>query len=408
MGSSLAPLFSQTIPVISALWPFGLCLLFLGMIYEVRVDYKRREFLSKQKMSLLELRLPKEITKSPLAMELLFSALHITNGDSSNMWDKLTNGKSRPGYSLEIVSVGGQVHFFIRTRTFYKKFVEAQMYAQYPGIEVVEVPDYTEGIEYDPNQIALWGCDFELAKSDVYPLKTYVDYGLDKDPKEEMKVDPMTPMIEFLGSLTHGEQIWIQFIIKAHKAEGPKKDGKSTDHWKDNAKTEIDEIRKKATPETAGDFPGFPNPTKGQNEAIAAIERNVAKLGFDCGVRAIYLADKDVFDAAHIAGMVSVFKQYNSDASNGFALKRPTAFDYPWQDFFGTKLLKKKKKIVQLYRDRLFFSDTHTKLKDREKPFVLNVESLATIFHFPGNVSQTPTFSRVLSKKAEPPANLPI
>jgi hypothetical protein len=38
----------------------------------------------------------------------------------------------------------------------------------------------------------------------------------------------------------------------------------------------------------------------------------------------------------------------------------------------------------------------------------MTTEELATIYHFPGDVSKTPTLSRITAKKAEPPANLPI
>ena len=40
-------------------------------------------------------------------------------------------------------------------------------------------------------------------------------------------------------------------------------------------------------------------------------------------------------------------------------------------------------------------------------PLVLNSEELATIYHFPGQVAETPTFKRIESKRAEPPQNLP-
>jgi hypothetical protein len=39
---------------------------------------------------------------------------------------------------------------------------------------------------------------------------------------------------------------------------------------------------------------------------------------------------------------------------------------------------------------------------------ILNTEELATIFHFPGQVSQAPSFRRVDSKVAKPPSNLPF
>ena len=35
--------------------------------------------------------------------------------------------------------------------------------------------------------------------------------------------------------------------------------------------------------------------TEGERNAIKAIERSVSKLGFDCGIRAVYLARKESF-----------------------------------------------------------------------------------------------------------------
>ena len=39
--------------------------------------------------------------------------------------------------------------------------------------------------------------------------------------------------------------------------------------------------------------------------------------------------------------------------------------------------------------------------------FVLNVEELATIWHFPGQILKVPTLERIESKEAAPPTNLP-
>lgn len=410
-----AALLTQTIDTVIALVPAMLAALFAFMAYETWVEYKSETFAAKQKYSLLEIRIPKEVNKSPLAMELFLSSLHITGGDSNTWWDKLTSGKSRPRFSLEIVSIGGDVSFFIWTRSGLRKFIESQLYAQYPGIEVREVPDYTSDIEFNPSEMNLWGFDIALNKSDVYPIKTYVDFGLDKDPKEEFKVDPITPVLEFLGSLQKGENVWIQFIVRAHKPDLKKVgESKLLDRWKEEAKEEIEKIREKTLSKTEDDKGGKPNPTKGQIEVINAIERNVSKLGFDCSGRAIYFANKDVFDGANISGLTSVFKQYSSEGLNGFKPIAVPGFDFPWQDFKGKKLIKLKQKKLNAYKERSPYNSSKgmgLKIIKDEGPayqFVFSTESLATVYHYPGNVAQTPTFARVLSKKGEPPANLPI
>ncbi|KKP87287.1 MAG: hypothetical protein UR90_C0010G0001, partial [Parcubacteria group bacterium GW2011_GWC1_35_8] len=40
--------------------------------------------------------------------------------------------------------------------------------------------------------------------------------------------------------------------------------------------------------------------------------------------------------------------------------------------------------------------------------FVLNVEEIATMWHFPGQILKVPTLERIESKEASPPTNLPM
>ena len=58
--------------------------------------------------------------------------------------------------------------------------MESQLYAQYPEIEVHEVPDYAQFVDFDPGTKSMWGNEFVLTKGDPYPIKTYIDYNLDK------------------------------------------------------------------------------------------------------------------------------------------------------------------------------------------------------------------------------------
>lgn len=402
--NNLSDLEKSVLNVLISTLPIWLPLILIIIGWKLWVMYVRALFWSKQKRILLEIKLPKEITKSPIAMEMFLVGLHQT-GREGTWYAKFWEGKARPWFSLEMVSVEGSVRFFIWTEAFFKNIIEAQLYAQYSTVEIYEVSDYTEGVFFDKDKVSLIGTNFTLTKPNAYPIKTYVDFGLDKaDTKEEYKTDPITPIIEFLGSVGKGEQAWIQILIRAHKKEQKKKGAwfEKTDSWQDEAKEEIEKIRKEATPETDSDYPAFPNPTKGQIEKIAAIERNVSKLGFDCGIRAIYIAEKDKFKPSNIGAMTGITRQFHSNNLNSFKPYEMTTFDFPWQDYKNIRVNKKKKKMLNAYKLRSYFHPPYQK-----KWFVINTEGLASIFHLPGSVAQTPTFARIVSKKAEPPSNLP-
>lgn len=385
------------------LTPLWLPPVLIVVFWKVWVTSLRAKFIANQEYKLLEIRIPREINKSPLAMEAVLNGMHQGAGETT-WFDRYVQGKIRTWFSLELVSIDGEVRFFIWTRAFFKNIVEAQVYAQYPEVEIYEVDDYTTGVTFDPNTTGVWGCDFKLVKPDPYPIKTYVDYGLDKDPKEEQKVDPLSSVLEYLGACGKGHQIWIQILIRVNKNERHKKGtwfGKTG--WRNEAKDEVEKIRKSAT-QTMGED-GFPMMllTPGQQDTLKAIERSVAKLGFDCGIRGIYIAEKDKFNATNIVGLLGTVKQFNSNMLNGFTPTRwMIPFDYPWQDYKKIRENRTKRRIIDAYRRRSWFYAPY-----KTSYYVLNTEELATIYHFPGNVAQTPTISRVSSKKAEAPPNLP-
>src|SRR3989338_9035958 len=83
-------------------------------------------------------------------------------------------------------------------------------------------------------------------KSDPYPIKTYIDYELDRDKFEEKKVDPITPTLEFLGGIGKNEQIWIQILVQANKGKkDPTTPWKGRD-WQGEAKELIAKIMEDA------------------------------------------------------------------------------------------------------------------------------------------------------------------
>lgn len=379
------------------------------------INYVQSDNILSLKWALIEIKLPKETVKSPLAMELFLNSLHNTS-DGSN-YAKYWKGEKRPSYSLEIISIEGIVKFIIRTEDRRKNGVISALYSQFPGIEVHEIPDYTLGIHFDPKETKLWGGELKFTKPDPYPIKTYVDYGLDKDPKEEYKVDPMTPFLEFLSNIGANQQVWIQYIIRAHTPE-QKKSGylwKKTDKYKDEAAKIINEIMVrdpktrvvgKKDKETGRVIP--PTLSDGEKEVIKAIERNMGKISFDVGIRVIYIAKKEVFDKPNgVGGIMSSFKHFSTENFNGFKPNgdkwSPKFNGTPWEDYKKMRENKSNAGVLEAYKRRSYFYNPFI-----STPLVMSTEELATMYHFPGSVAASPGLVRIPSKKSEAPSNLPI
>lgn len=385
--------------------PLWLPIVLFVSLYSIWLKYKRIAFIIKQGGVLLEIRLPKEINKTPIAMEIFFTSLYQTG--ASDYLTTFLGGKIRPWFSLELVSINGQVHFFIWTQPKFRQLIESQLYAQYPGVEVAEVEDYAPAISLEAGTHSLWGTTFKLTKDDVYPIKTYIDYGLDREQKEEYKTDPITSVLEYLGSIKRGEQVWIQILIRAHKKETFKDNAQFLGaffgkmRWGEEAKDEIqkkiDELRVDERPRP---------PTEGEKEILAALQRSQAKFPFEVGIRGFYIYEKEVFDSVNITGLIGSLRQYSSNTLNGFKLGKFTDFDYPWEDFWRTRRNARERKLLNAYKLRSFFFPPYKHLM--AEPFVLNTEELATIFHLPGAVASTPSLVKTQSRKGEAPPNLPI
>lgn len=391
-----------------AFYPVWLPPLMLFMVWQLWVRYIRAEFFAKTEMVLLEIKIPKEIFKSPVAMELVLNAMFQTGGEGTVI-DRWWQGKVRAWFSLEIAAINGQVRFFIWTRKALRNLVEASIYAQYPEVEIKETADYTKQVVYDKNVNAIWGCNYVLDLPDPLAIKTYVEYGLDRDPKEEFKNDPITAILEFLGSLKPEEQVWLQFVIRAHKKE--KRNGFFSK--KEDWRTQVDEIRKKIIADVKES--GRNTPSKGESEVIESLERNFKKFAFDCGARCVYIAPKEIFSMpGTVVGLRGLLRPFSAGpwndvgkmpyaGFNSFKMDKGTDFDYPWEDFRGMRLDKKRRKKLDAYKRRMFFFYPY-----KEKGMILTTEELATVYHFPGQVAATPGLERIPSKRGQAPTNLPI
>jgi hypothetical protein len=281
------------------------------------------------------------------------------------------------------------------------------LYAQYPEVEIKEVEDYTRSKGFNKGVNEVIGVEYVLGKSEVYPIKTYVDYGLTDDQEEEYKVDPLTLVLEYMANnVGEGAEMWLQFVVRSHKVHGKEPGNWFPRHdWKEAAEAEIKKLKSKDI-QAAGEIKiSGVNLTKGEKEVIEAIERNVSKLAYECVPRCVYIAPKDKFQDINKPGIIALLRQFNSPKLNSFGISasHSTFFDYPWEDFMDIRLNGRKHHIVHSYQERSGFQFPH-----RSHPFVINTEGLATLYHFPGSTASTPTLTRSQAKKSEAPSNLPI
>ena len=171
--------------------------------------------------------------------------------------------------------------------------------------------------------------------------------------------------------------------------------------------------------------PGFLDNT------IKVMSAKTSKLGFETGMRVMYLAKKELMPHGernnHSRDIRLIFRQYarpdcnefyrinstQGDAYGGiFTISSPTVMtlanrmlrDYRERDFFYPPLRHSllSTEIIPWPLSPLFFP-----AYKHHPTYVLNTEELATIWHFPGQILKVPTLERIESKEAAPPTNLP-
>ena len=398
---------SKIISFVFALAPIWLPIVTFLVFFKVYMDMVGKKFALNSGRTIFEVLLPPEVFKSPEAMEIVFNQIY-NAANPDNLMETYLDGKRPLTYSFELVSRGGDVHFYITVPDKFAPSLTDNMYAQYPGVELIKLDvDYTA--EIDPKLKGLSFMSFHIGKKgpQVYPIKTYIDFGLDKLPKEEEKIDPMTPMLEVLAGIQPHQQLWVQFLVKAHKEENFKNGQlRKHDTWEKDVHAEIEKIMTEGVAGTATDFDGMPRLTPGQRETIEAMERNVGKTAFKFASRVIYISNKSEkdYDGGLFARIARMVTQTELKGRNGLGIRWRTDFNYKKiSDPFGKKIPAWKKGELKEYRKRVLYPKPGAMAWK-----IMTTEEMATIFHLPGSVAITPTLNRVTSTRHDAPSNLPV
>ncbi|GAI45659.1 unnamed protein product, partial [marine sediment metagenome] len=237
--------------------------------------------------------------------------------------------------SLEIVSIGGEIHFYIRIPEDYRDLIETNIYSQFPEAEISQVEDYTKNVPQDiPNkEWNLFAWDMISSNKSPYPIRTYKDFGEAPSTPEEKRITPLAGLFEGMAVLKPGEQMWIQIIISPVREEIP---------WAEDGRKIVAGIVKRplsVKPKSiigeAADvlitgkpvgveekpkeeiIPPEMKLTPGERDIVKAIEDKISKVGYYSNTRCIYLGKRDVFFKPKARIIFGFFKEVSTENVNG-------------------------------------------------------------------------------------------
>lgn len=347
--------------------------------FRIRQTQKRLEWLGAQKFTTLRIDVPRNNEKTPLAAEQMFASIHGIYSDSSLYQNHI---------SFEIVARDKFIQFYINVPNHIKDFVEGQIYAQYPTVEIKEVSDYTQEIKSHNVNFAV--SELVLNKPDVYPIRFF----------DSFEVDPLSGITSVMSKLNQGEEVWFQLLIRP-----------VGDSWQDKGNSIVSAVRSGKKQGSKGIIESLTGGLKhffklfisqainpgaevtidkaeiklpsSVEDALKGIEQKITKLGFETKIRILCIANDPVTAAVKCQTVAGAFKQFNTNNLNGFRSSEvyKNNFEY-WQAFAGREFV--------------------------ENGNIFNIAELASIYHLPNQSVETPNIVWSGSKKGEPPANLPL
>lgn len=342
-------------------------------------NYHKAERIDGYDYVLLTLEIPRNNDKKELAAEQLFASLHGILRDPKEL---RISGGVQEHLSFEIASVEQQIRFYVRTPKHLQNFVEGQIYAQYPTVQIHEADDdYANSSSMHP---VIATDELVLTENEFLPIKTF----------QSFEVDPLAGITGALSKLgAKNEEIWIQVLARPIADDWQKRSAQFVTRLRSGAGTrtksgglaylaQIFEALWKP-PEATGSTvtKELSDRTKAQ---IASAEAKSEKLGYAVKIRLAYVGSDPSAARIQINSIAATFKQFNSTNLNGFKLAS----------------------APNLARETL------TKYINREfrenDGFVLNIEELASVFHLPHTNVETPNVVWANSKTAEPPTKLPL
>ncbi len=351
------------------------------LVYLTWRNNRKIEAIRPVESSLLILEIPKTNDKQELAAEQMFASLHGILRDKDEL--KLNHGVQEH-LSFEVASVNGQIRFYVWVPKSLRSFVESQIYAQYPTVQIYDAEE--DYVAHDRDHSIAYSVEVTLTENEMLPIKTFQNF----------EVDPLAGITGTLAKLDSGEEMWVQILVRPIADEWHK----ASERWVKSIKAGglfsiaggggsglqwlVEALGALWRPPESGEGgkPASKELSDREKTRIDEAQKKATKLGYEVKLRLVYLGDNATTAKLQMQAIVGTFKQYNSTNLNGFKATR--------QSFNPEEL--------RVYKARSF----------TDRGFVLNIEELASVYHLPHTNVETPNIVWASSKTAEPPAKLPI
>lgn len=297
-----------------------------------------------------------------------------------------------PSIVFEVANPEGdeEMTFFLSVPRTFREHIEKQVHSFFPAAFVEKVKDYTIFSSKSFSSIST----LSLSRGSALPVRTY----------RSLDVDPLNEISNSLSKIAkEGEGAALQVVLSpagtAWRSEGRRiahemQQGKRLkDVYQDSPVLHffgsifVSLFRTATSADKPGEIPEdkkIVQLTPEEQELIKSIERKVSKSAFYVNVRLVASAATQERSDQILATMENAFAQ----------------FEYPEANVFRTRRVsgRSTKAILFDYIFRAYRPET---------AFILGVEEIASVFHFPISTTATPNIKWQKAGAAPPPPNLP-
>ncbi len=260
--------------------------------------------------------------------------------------------------SLEYFGFAQYTYFFVVIPETLFETVEGLIYATFPDAEIRKTEDYAKQFQLGKNGM-IAGTELHMKRSDAYPIKTY-------DVFDEDSASRLFSIISKIGT---DEQAWVQIIAEPH-------DDTAFFHFTRSLRLKLANVR--LIFRIRDWF------RKGGRRGVSStrVQKATEKLALDpyrVSIRIAYIAKTEMIARQKLKALASSFSQYNESDINEF----------------HSGSIRTGSVFLDRYRNR---TPGHH--------LILSVKEVATLYHIP-NADYVPHIVHVLSRKSEPPQDLP-